>query len=474
MKKIFVLSFVLVFALSSAAMAGISFSGSFESTLATDSFDPEQVNWEFTNVLTLSVKATGEGIGWAFEGEMAAPTTDGEDLTGAFELGKYKLTLTDDYFNAWVWGNSAETSTKASNLGFISAPAKANAAARVEVPVMDITTLTVDYRGDDGVHDAVRFFADFDVNDIELGLAGGRYYAEGPANTIVASAGTTIDMFTVKGAVGATLGEELGYAAGLDASADVTEEISVGAKVWMSNPGFVADVAADKVHLSGNVDFNDGTIWAKAALTFEGEFEEFAFTSDKQRLDFGYRFDDTVAFGDILDDYEDLTAPALKGFVQRAGNVDEAATLSAEVGVAAPVMADFLWGKVTLGFVGNADGQNYELVDKDDAFVTRQLYANADAFVTVTDRLTVMPHIGFRNISGEPIVVDATQVVVLPYSKASALVTSVGADYLVGGVDGPTLALNVSNEAFFGVEDQVGAVELDMVQKASISIKVTF
>ncbi len=476
MKKILVLSLVLVFALSSAAMANISFSGSFESKLATDSFSPEEVNWEFTNVLTLSVKATGEGVGWTFEGGLTGPSGE-----GAFELGKYKLTLEDDFFTAWVWGNGAETSTKASNLGFVSAPAAAASAARVEVPVMDVTTLTVDYRGSEGEHGALRMFADLEVNDIEIGLAGGRYYEadEAPANTLVASAGTAIDIFTIDGAVGVTLGEALGYAAGLDAGADVTEEISVGAKAWFSNPGFEGDVASDKVHVSGNVDYNDGTIWAKAALTFEGAFEEFGFTSDTQRVDFGYRFDDSVAFGDILGKYNELTAPATRGFVERKGVEEGAATLSAQVGAASPLMDDFLWGKITLAFVGNADGQDYTLATEDDAFITRRIYALADAYVAVSDRLVVKPHLRFRNVSGDvetaPLDISNGEIEWPALAKGNALLTSVGAEYKVGGVDGPTLNLSVSNEAFFGVQDAWGAdEELDMVQKASISIKVTF
>lgn len=459
MKKMFVLTLVLVFALGSTAAAGIEWSGEFESELSVDTFEPDEVNWELKNTLTLEVSATGEGLGWEFEGELAAPTTDGDLDTGAFELGEYKLTLTDDYFTAWVWGNEAETETKASNLGFISADAAADAAVRAEVPLMDVTTLTVDYRQTNGAHEGVRAFADFMINDFELGLAGARYYGVpgDPANTVVASAGTTIDMFTIDGAVGATMGEELGYALGADLSADVTEEVEVGLTAWASSPDFVADVDSNTVDVEMFVDYTDPTdyFWAKATLGFDGTFDEFSLDNNSQMLEAAYRMDDTVDFGDVLDDYMDLTAPAASGWLEREDTGGDV-VLSGEVGAASPLMADFLWGKLAAGFQ-LGEGMDYDFMDEEDATIDRELYFNADAYVAVSERLTVEPHLGFRNIANA--------------DSGSALLTSVDAGYFIAGNEDLELGMSVSNEAFFG--DFVGD-EMEMQQSASMSITVSF
>lgn len=463
MKKMFVLTLVLVFALGSTAAAGIEWSGEFESELSVDTFEPDEVNWEFKNTLTLEVEAVGEGLGWEFEGYMAAPTTDGDLDDGAFELEEYKLTLTDDYFTAWVWraldDDGPITSTKDTNLGFIEAHEEAERAVRAEVPVGDITTLTVDYRQTNGAHEGVRGFADFMINDFELGLAGARYYdvPGDPANTVVASAGTTIDMFTIDGDVGVTMGDELGYAFGADASADVTEEVEVGLTAWASSPDFVADVDSNTVDVEMYVDYTDPTdyFWAKATLGFDGTFDEFSLDNNSQMLEAAYRMDDTVDFGDVLDDYMDLTAPAASGWLEREDTGGDV-VLSGEVGAASPLMADFLWGKLAAGFQ-LGEGMDYDFMDEEDATIDRELYFNADAYVAVSERLTVEPHLGFRNIANA--------------DSGSALLTSVDAGYFIAGNEDLELGMSVSNEAFFGdfVDD-----EMEMQQSASMSITVSF
>jgi hypothetical protein len=144
MKRVLVITLVLVMAFASSAMAAVDFSGKFTATAEMDSFRVFVEEYELTPKFEVSIKATNESetdevLNWDFTGGISLKESK-------FELGKYKLGLYDDYFSAWAWGNDQELSDKGVNFGLVNAAKKATEMrARLEVPVMDLATVTIDF-----------------------------------------------------------------------------------------------------------------------------------------------------------------------------------------------------------------------------------------------------------------------------------------------------------------------------------------
>ena len=196
MKKVLVLSLVLVMALAGTAFAGINFGGEFTGEIkngGTRFMSGVHVN----SVLKVNISADGsEENSWSFEGK--ASLEDSE-----FKLGEYKLTLTDEYFDMYFWGNGKELSDKGTTLSLISAGKAASGhRARVVVDAIEPVTLTADY--DTNV---LYVFADANIAGYDAGLAykrSGKPGLEDALNTVGVWGKAGIDMFTLQADLGAT------------------------------------------------------------------------------------------------------------------------------------------------------------------------------------------------------------------------------------------------------------------------------
>ena len=167
--------------------------------------------------LTVNIKAaSGSDPDWSFEAESSLNSTE-------FALGKYLLSLNDDYFDLYFWGKGRELSDKGTALSMLkSAKKEANHRARLVVDAIEPVTLTVDFTSDKALY----AFADVNISDdYAAGLAYKRNVyevkeeeAEGgdedaaptpeivSLNTIALWGKASIDMFTISGDFGATLG----------------------------------------------------------------------------------------------------------------------------------------------------------------------------------------------------------------------------------------------------------------------------
>ena len=155
MKKVLVLSLVLVMALSSMAFAAVDFSGKFNAEIANDGpgfLDDMGVSGK----LTVNIKAaSGSDPDWSFEAESSLNSTE-------FALNKYLLSLNDDYFDLYFWGMGRELSDKGTALSMLkSAKKEADHRARLVVDAIEPVTLTVDFTSDKALY----AFADVNISD---------------------------------------------------------------------------------------------------------------------------------------------------------------------------------------------------------------------------------------------------------------------------------------------------------------------
>ena len=190
MKKVLVLSLVLVMALAGTAFAGINFGGEFTGEIKNgETRFMSGVRVE--SVLKINISADGsEENSWSFEGK--ASLEDSE-----FKLGEYKLTLTDEYFDMYFWGNGKELSDKGTTLSLISAGKAASGyRARVVVDAIEPVTLTADY--DTNVLYVLLMPTSLGY---DAGLAykrSGKPGLEDARNTVGVWGKAGIDMFTLK------------------------------------------------------------------------------------------------------------------------------------------------------------------------------------------------------------------------------------------------------------------------------------
>jgi opacity protein-like surface antigen len=156
MKKVLVLTLVLVMAFASSALAAVNFSGKFTATASQKNFKvfkegyQLKIDPEFTIGIKASDKSTvdeEEVTNWDLSAVLKLAET-------TFSLGKYKLGLYDEWFTGYAWGNAQELSDKATYFGMITAPKAAPASsmrARLIVHVMDYADVTFDFAPQDNM-----------------------------------------------------------------------------------------------------------------------------------------------------------------------------------------------------------------------------------------------------------------------------------------------------------------------------------
>lgn len=408
-KKVLVLTLALVLALASTAMAAVSFSGDFKATYSMDSFRFGQKPYKFEYNLNFNVKASSDDVTVVGEGDEAESKTNWE-FSGAVNaehgLGKYKLTLNDQWFTANVWGNGQELSDKATYFGMIKAGKAANQMrARVEVPVVDMATVTLDFEQPNNL----RTFVEAEVSGFDIGVAYARKNwstdAEGKVtadNVVVVQAGTKIDAGGVsiapKAAVGLDIKEDFGMAFGVSADVGLSDELSIAASVTNANEKWAKGDALDAKNtvLSGTVT------WADAALKASATVKQTLVKDDKDKntnvidLDAWYRFSDKLDYADLFkaDKWYTNDALAIHAFA------DLTNAKLGEVGVeaASPVMEN-IWVK---GFAKyglyKATPDATEAVPKPEAVEGKGFKVGADGYIVVTPKLTVTPFVSFESL----------------------------------------------------------------------------
>ena len=379
-KKVLVLTLALMVAFAGSAMAATTIGGKVTVTAEQENFKVFQDGYEITPKLEMTIKGSSKDVTEVTE---VVETTQVDEETGetvsvletktdkvtnweltselstSFGLGKYRLSLYDDYFNAYVWGNKHEFKKKATNFDLISASSgkdEAGHRARLEVPVAGLATLTADF----APTNTMRLFAEGNVEGYDVGLAyarkGWKIGADDKVtatDVIVGQAGGAIlaGDYTVnaKTALGVTLGEDLGLAFGLGADTKLTDELKIEGSVTHANKDWKGD---DKTVVARNTVLKAGATYEEAAYkataevtqTFVSEpTEDEAEKANVIDLALLYRFSETVAYADLFkaDKYYTNDAPAVKAFA----NVKDFGLGEVGVEVAAPVVENMVWIK---------------------------------------------------------------------------------------------------------------------------------
>ncbi|NMA62290.1 MAG: porin, partial [Firmicutes bacterium] len=405
-KKVLVLTLALIVAFAGSAMAEVKFSGKFTATAEQTNFQVFKEGYSLSPKLEFNISATnkdvtettklvektevdketGETI-TVLESEIETITN--WDFTGAVKfdgkewaLGKYKLHIQDNYFEGWAWGNEQELTDKATYFDMIKAGKKAGKKemrARLLVPVLDLADVTVDFKAPDNI----RVFTEGTIEGYNVGLAYARTEwtnEDKIANVLVAQVGAEVPAgeysIDAKVAAGITLGDDLGFALGLGAETDITEELEVEASVTTANEHWKGD----------NLKAKDTVLKAGATYT-EDQYQvdgsvKHTLTKDankgKNEITLGakYRMSEKIAYNRLFNTgsanpkWYDNDAPAFGVDVKfvdfKFDNVEAKA--------AAPVVDNMVWAMATGKYLG---GSKFE--------------ATARAHVLATDKLTLKP-----------------------------------------------------------------------------------
>lgn len=426
MKKVLVITLVLVMAFASSAMAAVNFSGSFTATAKQTNFKLFTENYKLEPKFEFKIGASASSKTTVDEEEVtnwdlsAGLTLDGT----TFKVGKYKLGLYDEWFTGYVWGGGQELSDKATYFGMITAAKKAtDMRARLIVHVMDYADVTFDFEQPNNL----RAFVEGEVEGFDLGLAYARknWNKDGADNLIVAQAGYDVPAGDIdvrlQGAVGVNLGDDLGLGFGLSADSDITEQLNVNASVTHANKNWAGegdDVAAENTILGAGAAYTEQEfkVSGDVSYTIKPEGTDNTNTIELAGL---YRMSDALDYADLFkaDKWYTNDALAVKAFVELTD------IKLGEVGAEAvyPVVADMVWARA-YGNYGlyefsnetkqdkNEDGT--DKVDDDDEPVwvkekDKGFKAGAEAYIQATPKLVVRPLVSFEQI-GKVLTLQAT------------------------------------------------------------------
>lgn len=460
MKKALVLSLVLVFALTTSAFAGINFSGEFTVDVEQEAAELTwgEGDFVFNTTLEVSVSADGEEEGkWSLDAEI----TNLWNLENV-RLGEYHLNVTDELFTVDVWGNEAKLSDLGDPIGLIEAGEESAGAGRVRFAVTPMDDVKASLDLDPG--ETLIGVGEFAVAGYDLGVALQRELVPNAAgdyeNSVVGFGTFDVDIATIDVAAGMTLDADDSLAFGAKVSAPVTDEITIDAKLNQNNVGFAP--GPDSSAAEAGITYEDAMIKANAKLALAGDFDGFANDSTTLSAYVTYRMSDTVDFGDLFDDYEDLDAPAAKLSFKNTANEGADTTMELTADVAAPLMPDFAWAKAQLTYATN-DMDMYDVGEfgpaDDQAFAATYLAAKLNAYVLATEKLTLKPMAEFINFSDG-------DVLGAPITEGSILTIEAKAEYAIGDAE---LAFTLGQTAYTdfpaGIDDE---------QYARFSVSVGF
>src|SRR5690554_838832 len=362
-KKALVITLALVLAFASSAMAAVSFSGKFNLDFArnfdfTDNNNLFDGTYTLTPTLNFSISASSKGesedrVDWEFSSGVKFKKVEGQDEEGQDEynwtLSGYKLGLYDQYFKAWVWGDGAELSDKATQFGWISASkAGGEFRSRVEVPVTDVATVTADFEGT-----TMRLFVDGAVEGYNVGAAYelAKWDEANRTNRVVVQADGSIPAgdldIALKAAVGIDVKkEDSGFAFGVDATVNPTDALSLNVVVKNN----------DKWAAKGQTDVTAAATYTEAAFQLKGEVSQ-SFVKDGDNkpgitLTGFYRMSDTLNYGDLFnkDKWYTNDAPAFGVKAELSGANFSKLTIDAT----APVVADVASVKAKAEYQGKS------------------------------------------------------------------------------------------------------------------------
>lgn len=358
MKKVLVITLVLVMAFASSAMASVSFSGKFTATAEMNSFRVFTENYTLTPGISFTIGAsnkseTDEVVNWDFTGGINL-------VESKFKLGKYKLGLYDNYFDIWVWGNKQELTAKSTHFSMVSAGKTAAAdtmRARLAVPVMDLGTVTVDLTAPS----SMRAFVDVKALEgfnVSLGYLRDWTDKEDAKNVIAAGADTTIATgdidVTLEAGAGVTLAEELGFALALGAESDITDELNVNASVEHANANWAGDaVTPYATVLAAGATYSEDVFQVSASGSFTIEGAEEEDNSNTLTLGAKYRMSDALAYKNLFhkDHWFKNTAPAFGAGVELKNFKFD----NVYADVTSPVVEDMVWVKGAASYNSEKD-----------------------------------------------------------------------------------------------------------------------
>lgn len=380
MKKVLVITLVLVMALASSAMAAVNFSGKFTATAEMSSFRVFSEPYTLTPGFTFTIGATNENktdevVNWDFTGGISLKDSK-------FELGKYKLGLYDNYFNAWAWGNGQDLTDKGTHFNLVKAGKTAAAGtmrARVEVPVLDLGAVTIDLTAPT----SVRAFVDAEVAGFNVGVAYLRDWADpdNAFNVIAADADTAIPAgdlnVNLKAAAGVKLGTDLGFGLGFGADTMLTDELKLEGSVTHASEHWKADaLTAGNTVLGAKATYTEDVFQVIADLGYTIIADEDTDNTNSITLSGKYRMSDALTYGNLFhaDHWFKNTAPAFGAGV----TFKNVAFDNVYVDVTSPVVESMVWVK------GAAK------------YASKVVTASVLGHIVPFDKLTIIPFVEYK------------------------------------------------------------------------------
>lgn len=269
-------------------------------------------------------------------------------------------------------GNGQNLSDKATPFGFITAgKAAADIRARLEVPVVDLATITLDFDPKDNL----KAFVDGEVEGFDVGLAyAGTGLTDEAGHALAVFGKGAVQSLNVKAEAGVKLGDELGLAFGFGADTLVTDELKVEGSVKYLNDKWADEQTTT---LTGKATYTEAEFQAvvDASVTLKEENE------NKVTLSGKYRLSDAVAYSYLFNrsrpspTYFDLDAPAF-GVSAVFANLE---FNNVRVDVASPVVEDLIWVHAYASYLGE-----------------KKFNANVLGHILATDKLTVNPSVDYK------------------------------------------------------------------------------
>lgn len=334
MKRVLLITFVLMFALASSAMAEISLGGHLgvEVSQSDEQLKIGEGAFGITTDYGLTVSASSEEApNWTLSANLGK---------NEFELGSYHLNLQDQLFTLDFWGNEKNVGDKADVMGFVTAAGATDAGVsklRVSSDIAGPVDLTLDY----APAAELVAFGEFAYDEYDLGVAVHRAYPN--TDSVVGYGEFDFDAVVLKAAAGTTLGVGTsGLAYGADLSVPVTDQVTVSGRFEARDVDFNPNDNGKL--LRAGVDYAEAEIEAGASYQTEGTFA--VFNKNTLSANMSYAFD------------EDMTLSVDGSNV--VNNSDNAGTrhttMSANATFSAPLIEDTVSGSVTAGLISNDKG----------------------------------------------------------------------------------------------------------------------
>ncbi|NLK09136.1 MAG: hypothetical protein GX316_10650 [Firmicutes bacterium] len=406
MRKSLVFALIMVLAMAGLASAEVKIGGDFKVEYVIDT-DKEGVGTvgagtgkgKASAPLTLALSVEEEDV-WSVNADVEANAVGGSDLS----LGEWSMNLTDDLFVADLWGGGLEKSEVKTPLEFVKAGKKGEADSaklRISSDVAGYVDLTLDYQPD-----TLFLFADKALDDVTVGGAvktdlatdgllgaGHVTYVTGPL-TLTGEVGLN----TAEEDKNTLIGGKVGY--------ELSDKVTVNGKVTRKDEN-----VGNEFVIEPGVVYEDSMIKATATYTWKDDIDnDKTKATNKVKAGVTYRSNDDVAYGDLFDDYDDLTGYAafVEGAYTTASDYDGDDNPLTEVtlkaaGAAVPGM---VWVKGELVYKGDKDAAakdedfdfiigNNKLTD-DVVLLSKSYYRfAAESTVQLTDKVQLKPGVKY-------------------------------------------------------------------------------